>query len=114
MVADDRRCHRCGVLVTNANLGGYSGRSALSGILYCERCAQPDPDTSQPLLPETISILDDISSLERLLQRSWASVQSLRLEPHIVARQASLVLLAREYARDCAVLAYWLNRMALS
>jgi hypothetical protein len=34
-----RRCVACGTRVTNRNLGGYSGRSALSGSLWCDRCA---------------------------------------------------------------------------
>jgi hypothetical protein len=34
-----RRCVECGVHVTNSNLGGYSGRSALSGDLWCLDCA---------------------------------------------------------------------------
>jgi hypothetical protein len=34
-----RRCVVCGVQITNRNLGGYSGRSALSGPLWCLSCA---------------------------------------------------------------------------
>ena len=34
-----RRCVACGAHVTNSNLGGYSGRSALSGNLWCLACA---------------------------------------------------------------------------
>jgi hypothetical protein len=34
-----RRCLACGCRVTNRNLGGYSGRSALSGSLWCYYCA---------------------------------------------------------------------------
>jgi hypothetical protein len=36
-----RRCHcaACGVRVNHRNLGGYAGRSALTGDLYCLRCA---------------------------------------------------------------------------
>jgi hypothetical protein len=34
-----RRCVVCGVHVTNSNLGGYSGRSGLSGKLFCLDCA---------------------------------------------------------------------------
>jgi len=34
-----RRCIACGFVVTNRNLGGFDGRSALSGVLRCERCA---------------------------------------------------------------------------
>ena len=34
-----RRCVVCGSRVTNRNLGGYNGRSALSGTLWCSRCA---------------------------------------------------------------------------
>lgn len=36
--SDPRRCCVCGSSVQNDDLGGYSGRSALSGILWCERC----------------------------------------------------------------------------
>jgi hypothetical protein len=34
-----RRCVVCGRTVTNQNLGGYNGRSALSGDLWCLSCA---------------------------------------------------------------------------
>lgn len=34
-----RYCVGCGERVTNANVGGYEGRSALTGRLYCELCA---------------------------------------------------------------------------
>ncbi len=33
------RCLFCGVPVTNRNLGGHSGKSALSGRLLCLGCA---------------------------------------------------------------------------
>jgi hypothetical protein len=34
-----RRCVSCDSRVTNANLGGHSEGSALSGLLWCDRCA---------------------------------------------------------------------------
>jgi formylmethanofuran dehydrogenase subunit E len=34
-----RYCARCGERVTNANVGGYEGRSALTGRLFCLACA---------------------------------------------------------------------------
>jgi hypothetical protein len=34
-----RRCVACDVRVTNSNLGGSDGRSALSGPLWCRLCA---------------------------------------------------------------------------
>src|SRR5438445_567957 len=34
-----RRCIACDARVNNRNLGGNNGRSALTGDLYCERCA---------------------------------------------------------------------------
>jgi hypothetical protein len=34
-----RWCVVCNCSVTNDNLGGYDGRSALTGELYCLRCA---------------------------------------------------------------------------
>jgi len=34
-----RACVACGSAVTNRNLGGFDGRSALSGHLWCEDCA---------------------------------------------------------------------------
>jgi hypothetical protein len=34
-----RRCVACDSRVTNRNLGGNSGRSALTGNLWCWRCA---------------------------------------------------------------------------
>jgi hypothetical protein len=34
-----RYCARCGERVTNANVGGYEGRSALTGRLFCNLCA---------------------------------------------------------------------------
>jgi hypothetical protein len=34
-----RFCVACSAGVTNLNLGGYTGHSALTGQLYCLRCA---------------------------------------------------------------------------
>jgi hypothetical protein len=34
-----RRCVACGVPVRNKNLGGHDGRSALTGRLWCNDCA---------------------------------------------------------------------------
>ena len=34
-----RPCAACGVFVGNINLGGHDGRSALSGRLFCLKCA---------------------------------------------------------------------------
>ena len=34
-----RYCARCGERVTNANVGGFEGRSALTGRLFCLACA---------------------------------------------------------------------------
>lgn len=34
-----RYCAKCGERVTNANVGGYEGKSALTGRLYCDLCA---------------------------------------------------------------------------
>jgi hypothetical protein len=34
-----RFCVSCGVLVTNKNVGGFTGRSALTGKLFCSACA---------------------------------------------------------------------------
>jgi hypothetical protein len=112
---DDRRCPGCLQKVTNQNLGGHSGKSALSGILFCETCVQSDlPAIQTAMAPEVRNILNEFARLDRLLRYSSAAVRRLRLEPHIVARQARLVLLAREYVRDCTVLAHRLNRMAMS
>jgi len=36
---DHRRCRLCKVRVDNSNLGGNSGNSALTGPLFCLRCA---------------------------------------------------------------------------
>jgi hypothetical protein len=36
---DRRQCVCCGTRVSNRNLGGYCGRSAMTGPLYCFRCA---------------------------------------------------------------------------
>jgi hypothetical protein len=35
---DPRHCCVCGAAISNGNLGGYSGRSALSGVVWCVRC----------------------------------------------------------------------------
>ena len=43
-----RSCVCCGRRIRNRSLGGYSGRSALSGFLFCLRCADCPP---QLLLP---------------------------------------------------------------
>ncbi len=32
------RCCVCGIVVRNENLGGFSGRSALSGRIFCLHC----------------------------------------------------------------------------
>ena len=37
--AATRRCVACGSRVTNRNLGGNDGRSALSGPVWCLSCA---------------------------------------------------------------------------
>jgi hypothetical protein len=37
--ATTRRCVACGSRVTNRTLGGNDGRSALSGPVWCLRCA---------------------------------------------------------------------------
>jgi len=34
-----RRCVSCGCLITNRSLGGNSGRSALTGPVWCLYCA---------------------------------------------------------------------------
>jgi hypothetical protein len=39
-----RHCVACGCTVTNQNLGGYNGRSALSGELFCVSCADGRPE----------------------------------------------------------------------
>jgi hypothetical protein len=38
-LADARRCVVCGKRVDNANLGGYDGRSARTGPVWCVNCA---------------------------------------------------------------------------
>jgi hypothetical protein len=38
-----RRCAACGCRVTNGNLGGFVGHSALSGSLFCYHCADLQP-----------------------------------------------------------------------
>ena len=40
-----RKCVGCDVRVTNRNLGGFDGQSALSGCLWCERCADFAPQS---------------------------------------------------------------------
>jgi hypothetical protein len=35
----DRRCARCGVRVSNDNLGAHARKSALAGLLWCQRCS---------------------------------------------------------------------------
>jgi hypothetical protein len=34
-----RQCVACGTRVTNRSLGGWSGRSAMTGGLWCAECA---------------------------------------------------------------------------
>jgi hypothetical protein len=41
-----RQCVACGTRVTNRSLGGWSGRSAMTGGLWCVECA----DYSRQLL----------------------------------------------------------------
>ena len=38
-----RRCVSCDSRVTNLNLGGYGDRSALTGPIWCLRCADYPP-----------------------------------------------------------------------
>ena len=46
----DERCCVCwGVVVTNRSLGGFDGRSALSGRLWCYHCADGFPPLLLPL-----------------------------------------------------------------
>jgi len=52
-----RRCVACGARVTNRNLGGNNGRSALSGPLWCLQCA----DRPQQLLLTATSKQSDRS-----------------------------------------------------
>ena len=58
------------------------------------------------------SILDEFASLARLQKQSYTALLNLSAEPHVTERQVCLVVLARQYARDCTVLAHRLNRMA--
>jgi hypothetical protein len=37
-----RYCCKCGVRVTNQNVGGYEGCPALTGRLYCPDCADSE------------------------------------------------------------------------
>jgi hypothetical protein len=37
------KCVACDAKVTNQNLGGHSGRSALTGALWCDRCVDLPP-----------------------------------------------------------------------
>jgi hypothetical protein len=39
-----RYCARCGERVTNANVGGYEGKSALTGRLFCLNCVDEMED----------------------------------------------------------------------
>jgi hypothetical protein len=44
-----RQCACCGRRITNRLLGGYFGRSALTGLLFCYRCADCPPQLLLPL-----------------------------------------------------------------
>jgi len=44
-----RRCVSCDSRLTNRNLGGYDGRSALSGPLWCYHCANLPKQLMLPL-----------------------------------------------------------------
>ena len=46
---EKRRCVCCRRRISNRSLGGYSGRSALSGSLFCYRCADLPPQLLLPL-----------------------------------------------------------------
>lgn len=111
---DERRCPGCLRKITNENLGGHSGKSALSGTLFCEMCAQRELPITKTAIMEVSDILEEFAGLNRLLFCSSATVRKLRVEPHLVTHQSRLVLLARQYVRDCTVLAHRLNRMAMS
>jgi len=45
-----RLCTACGCRVSNRNLGGYDGRSALTGSLWCYGCADSPPPTFLAIL----------------------------------------------------------------
>jgi hypothetical protein len=56
---DVRCCIACGDPVTKANLGGWSGRGALSGILWCEKCADNPRAIKPSFEPRHASIVND-------------------------------------------------------
>jgi hypothetical protein len=118
-MTDVRRCERCSSPVTNANLGGYSGRGALCGRLLCISCVDlldrerfdrhesikaAQLKVAELARAEVNAILAEFDHLDCLLGKSRAALTKLRCDPAVAWVQRKLVLLSREYARDVTVM----------
>ena len=125
--SNNRRCLRCAQTVTNVNLGGYSGKGALSGSLWCIECADKADASklrqrrreqfkaaqlkvAQAARAEVEAILAEFSHLDALLLNSRAALARLRCDPAVASVQRGLVLLSREYARDVTVMIHGFRR----
>jgi hypothetical protein len=120
----NRLCLGCRQNVTNANLGGWDGKGALSGSLWCIECVnKPDArqrrreefkraqlKAAQSARAEVDAILAEFSHLDGLLAKSHAVLTKLRCDPTVPYVQRELVLLSREYVRDVAVMIYGFRR----
>jgi len=72
-----RRCVSCGSLVRNKNLGGNDGRSALTGGLYCVRCAD---------FPSQLLLLDDEGEIKSIVLKRLTHAKGKRLFVRASAR----------------------------
>jgi hypothetical protein len=116
---DNRRCAGCSRVVSNDNLGGYGGKSALSGMLWCDACtsvavdfellssaerqAQMDAWQAEVKKRDEAALAAKIAEFDHcdwLLARSLLAFRQFRAAPHYAERQHKLLQLMRECFRD--------------
>ena len=108
--SNNRHCLRCAQTVTNVNLGGYSGKGALSGSLWCIECAdKADASKLRQRRREQFKAAQ-LKVAQALLLNSRAALARLRCDPAMASVQRELVLLSREYARDVTVMIHGFRR----
>jgi hypothetical protein len=101
---DDRRCLICGDLVTNRTLGGNHGKSALTGILFCEAHADgPNRPSSKhhPLHSDFVVLVEEAKAVVT------AAVETA-LEIDGTPASAAYAIKLRYFASIMALRAEWL------
>lgn len=94
MITDHRRCLICGERVTNKNLGGHNGRSALTGGLFCEAHADgPNRPSSayHPLPQEFVTVAEDARAVITAVLETAMAVDG---SPASAARAIEMKILA--------------------